>query len=103
MAVRVQSPWLPLEDEMRLFRLKNKSGRCFWVVAPTIEAAKEYACFKGYAKNVENLSLIGDQTDFYLNNPGGDSLQEILDDGKSGTVCIQLGETAQERKFKINT
>jgi hypothetical protein len=52
---------------MRLFRLKNKSGRQWWIISPDLEIAKLASVQFGNARHVENIKLVNDETEIYLN------------------------------------
>jgi hypothetical protein len=54
-----------LEGEMRLYRIRNKADNGVWVFAETEARALELALASGHARKMENLRVIGDQTDIF--------------------------------------
>ena len=74
----------------RLFRVKNTSS-AFWITAPDLETARQIAVQKRYVRNPANIILVGDQTDTYLNQPGGENLRSLLEiPAAQGIACHTL-------------
>jgi len=86
----------------RLFRLRNKGKTGWWVIALGPETAKEYSLKKGCARKIENITVVGDQTDYYLHTtrdgsgggwhqPGySTSLKKILCQERVGFAHIRM-------------
>lgn len=75
---------------MHLYRLRNKARYAWWMIAATLEDAIELSVQTGLAASALHVSLIGDQTAFYLDQPGGESLQALLDAGHAGVAVIEI-------------
>ena len=74
---------------MRLFRLVNRGRYAWWMIAKSLESAKEFAVKIGNARHVNNVRLVGDQTDFYLDGSDtASTLQAVLDGDKEGIAHI---------------
>jgi hypothetical protein len=80
---------------MRLFRLKNKSGRQWWIVAPDLKTAKEASVQFGDGRKTENIRLVNDQTELYLNyrnqfwtDETAQGLKNYLDGDYIGIMCV---------------
>ena len=74
----------------RLYRLKNKNGTCWWTAAPDLESALRFSVQYGHAKKIENIKIIGDQTDFMLQQNGGESLRKQLEEGVIGIGGVRF-------------
>lgn len=75
---------------MQLYRLNNRARHAWWMIAATLEEAIELSVRAGRAESASHVSLIGDQTAFYLDQPGGQSLQALLDAGHPGVAVIEI-------------
>jgi hypothetical protein len=78
---------------MRLYRLNNRSNNPYWVIAPDTATAIAYSVSIGRAKTHQNVKIIGDQTDFYLeqekNNPT--NLADLLEGNLIGIASFRIG------------
>lgn len=78
---------------MKLFRLKNKSKNCWWIISENLDVAKNDSVEYGYAKDIKNIKLVGDQTEFYLKENGSESLNNLLNSNISGVAYIVISTT----------
>jgi hypothetical protein len=65
---------------LRIFRLSNN---CWWMIAHNLSEAKNISIKQGFAKKIENITLLGDQTDFYFNDQKmTEATKTMLEEGK---------------------
>jgi hypothetical protein len=82
---------------MRIYRLTNKAKNGAWVLADTVDEAKQLFLKAGRVKSVNNIIAVDDQTNFYLRSPAfGAATRKALADGIKGTGCINLNEQKWE-------
>ena len=62
----------------------------WWVFARDYQDAVTLSMAIGHARKVENIRLVGDQTDFMLKGPAGASLQKMLDADSRGFGCVAI-------------
>jgi hypothetical protein len=75
----------------RLFRLKNRAGTAWWVMAVNYEDAVNLSLTTGRARSSHNIELVGDQTDFYLRQQHtGKTLRRLLDGDARGFGSISV-------------
>lgn len=55
-----------------------------WVAHFTVKQAKDLFFLRTGTRKLENVKVIGDQTEFMLKQPGGESLKEQLENNAIG-------------------
>lgn len=81
---------LDITGMTRLFRLRNKGKFSWWVIARDLERATDLSMSIKRAYKRENISLVGDQTEFYLNSKYGESLRKLLEADVEGFAGIRI-------------
>lgn len=75
---------------IKLFRLRNKARTGCWVFAESFEEAADITMEAPYkfATKKENISLVGDQTNFFLTQNKTTDLEQVLKEGAKGVAHV---------------